>query len=79
VAIKELVANLTQNEVEDYNAERGLKGVERRQTVNDRERELIGKLPQEVQGPLLMANSLESMMLEYDEIQATEKLIENKQ
>jgi hypothetical protein len=39
---------------------------------------LIGRLPQEIQGPLKLANSFEDAWIEYDEIQATRALIDKK-
>jgi hypothetical protein len=39
---------------------------------------LIGRLPEEIQGPLKIMNSAESAVVEFDEIRATKTLLEKK-
>ena len=77
--IKRLVEALKGGNADTYNAERRLQGTERRQQVADAEEGLINRLPQEIQGPLKLANSFENAWIEYDEIQATRTLIDQKQ
>lgn len=79
VAIKELVDNLVENQAENYNAERVLKGRERRQTEADQEEELIGMLPEEIQPFFQALNTAEDAYLEMQEIQANKVLAENLQ
>ena len=78
IAIKELVDNLVENQTENYNAERQLKGRERRQEEADREEQLIGMLPEEIQPFFMALNTAEDTYLEYQEIQANKVLAENK-
>lgn len=79
IAIKELVDNLVENQAENYNAERSLKGRERRQTEADQEEELIGMLPEEIQPFFQALNTAEDAYLEMQEIQANKVLAENLQ
>lgn len=51
------------------NADKQLEALERVRETNDREAELIDKLPEEIQFPLKMANMAEDMAYEYQEIQ----------
>jgi hypothetical protein len=77
--IKRLVDSLKGGSADVYNAERRLVGTERRQAENDAEEQLIGRLPEEIQGPLKLANSFEDAWIEYDTIQATKTLIGEKE
>ena len=79
VAIRELVDQLVENQAENYNAERALKGRERRQTEADAEEELIGMLPEEIQPFFQALNTAEDAYLEMQEIQANKVLAENLQ
>jgi hypothetical protein len=69
--IKRIVDSLKGGSAEVYNAERKILGTERRQSINDREDALIGRLPSEIQGPLKLLNSAEDAWIEYDTIKAT--------
>jgi lipase chaperone LimK len=73
-----LVDQLVENQAENYNAERALKGRERRQTEADAEEELIGMLPEEIQPFFQALNTAEDAYLEMQEIQANKVLAENK-
>ena len=53
----------------EENANKQLEALDRVRETNDREAELIGKLPEEIQFPLKMANLGEDMFYEYQEIQ----------
>lgn len=53
----------------EENANKQLDALERLRETNDREAELIDKLPEEIQFPLKMANLGEDMFYEYQEIQ----------
>lgn len=54
---------------DEENANKQLDALERLRETNDREAELIDKLPEEIQFPLKMANLGEDMFYEYQEIQ----------
>lgn len=58
----------------EYNAKQGLEGLEYDRYINSREEELIGKLPEEVQGPLKLANLGEKMLYEAQEIGYNQQL-----
>ena len=53
----------------EENANKQLEALDRVRQTNDREAELIEKLPEEIQFPLKMANLGEDMLYEYQEIQ----------
>lgn len=53
----------------EENANKQLEALDRVRETNDREAELIEKLPEEIQFPLKMANLGEDMLYEYQEIQ----------
>ena len=53
----------------EQNADKQLEALDRVRQTNDREAELIEKLPEEIQFPLKMANLGEDMLYEYQEIQ----------
>jgi hypothetical protein len=55
------------------NADNKRDALERKRTENDREADLIGKLPEEIQGPLMMANMAEDMLYEYEEIKINQE------
>jgi hypothetical protein len=52
----------------EYNAQQGLEGLEYDRYINSREEELIGQLPQEIQGPFQLMNLGEKMLFEAEEI-----------
>lgn len=51
------------------NQDKQLEALDRVRETNDREAELIDKLPEEIQGPLKLMNMAEDMAYEYQEIQ----------
>ena len=53
----------------EENEQKKLEALDRVRETNDREAELIGKLPEEIQGPLKLMNMAEDMAYEYQEIQ----------
>lgn len=59
-----------------YNEDQRLAALERQRATNDREAELISKLPQEIQGPLQLLNLGEDMMYEAQEIQINKNKLE---
>lgn len=77
--IERLVEEMNGGSAETYNAERTVKGAERRQSVADREEQLIGRLPEEIQGPLKVMNTAEDAWIKYDEMNANRLLLEKQQ
>lgn len=65
----EELADLIGSPYASMNADRLLSNLDRQRTANDREADLISKLPSEIQGPFKLLNLVEDMGYEYQEIQ----------
>lgn len=65
----EELADLIGSSYASMNADKLLSNLDRQRTANDREADLISKLPSEIQGPLKLLNLAEDMGYEYQEIQ----------
>jgi hypothetical protein len=60
----------------EENADKQLEALDRKREILDKEEELISKLPQEIQGPLMMMNTAEDMFYEFQEIQINRNKLE---